>query len=106
MNGTGPFGELILDGDRVTVRFVGPLQRWTRARELSCRPADVDLVFPSRDAIFRLRNGIGFRTLDGVESYFWTHAGRAILGLLAACGFPVTSEVRTARQVGWWVRRG
>jgi len=96
INGTFPFGVLLISDHSVEVRI---RPSWFGAVPLIARPADLRLVFPIRRAA--RQSGVGFRTPDGREWYFWTSkaSGQAALELLSHLGYPISWTAEPATKV-------
>jgi hypothetical protein len=96
INGTFPFGLLVISDEYLTVRL---RPSWFGAVPLVATPADLRDVFPIRRAIGPW--GLGFRTPDGREWYFWSTkaASRAALELLARLGYPVSWTAKRPAKV-------
>ena len=97
VNATWPLAVLEVQGDRVALRVRVP---FTGAQVLYAGRADLLTVFPVQNRWPGTR-GVGFRTFDGREWYFWTFQGAAILDHLQGQGFPVSPAPQRARKV--WI---
>jgi hypothetical protein len=95
LNATWPFGVLDYIGGRVTVRVRGG--SWLPGKQLFAAQQDLEAVFPVRGPL--ASRGVGFRTPDGREWYFWSSQGELILTTLARAGFPVAFVEEKARKV-------
>lgn len=96
INGTFPFGVLVISDDSVEVRL---RPSWFGAVRLVAGPANLRLVFPIRRAARQA--GIGFRAPDGREWYFWTSkaSSQAALELLSHLGYPISWTADPATKV-------
>lgn len=95
VNATWPLAVLELQGDRVSLRLSVP---FTGAQPLYARPADLLGVFPVQNRWPGTR-GVGLRTFDGREWYFWTFQGAEVLDRLRQQGFPVSSVPQRAGKL-------
>jgi hypothetical protein len=96
INGTFPLGVLVISDHSVEVRL---RPSWFGAVPLIAGPADLRLVFPIRRA--PRQSGVGFRTSDGREWYFWTSkaSSQSALELLSHLGYPISWTAESATKM-------
>lgn len=80
-----PFGLLEVYEHEVRLRMRPTLF----TTPLRAGPDGIELVFPVGMIV---RFGVGFRTLDRTEFYFWTFRFRRTLEVLDSLGYPVTNR--------------
>jgi hypothetical protein len=100
INATWPLAVLTVVGDAVRLSLRGPgrvIARPLGAQSLHATPVDVPRVFPVAGFT---ASGVGFRTRDGREFFFWTRNGPVVLDRLRLAGYTV-SDVPEKPSRAW-----
>jgi len=89
-NASSPFAVLSFDGGTLSLRLRW-LARLLGKTPLECSVDALDLAFACSGTF---SSGVGLRTSEGTEVYFWTSQGDEILSALKSSGVPVSAEPR------------
>jgi hypothetical protein len=100
MHASYPLVVLELADGRLTLRLRPRLAGTLfGAQPLSVQPADLKLIYPIRGKRVVSVRGVGFRTPDNRDWYFFVSPVTDILTALHASGFPVTDVAEVATKI-------
>ena len=97
LNASIPFASLRVSESTVTLELGKVAHLVGDPLRLVARLEDLASVYPIRGRV--MSRGVGLRTIDGNDFYFWTPSPANVLALLQERGYPVTDVAEKARKV-------
>lgn len=97
LNASIPFASLRVSESTVTLELRKVAHLAGDPVTLVARPDGLASVYPIRGRV--MSKGVGLRTIEGNDFYFWTRSPSNVLALLRQRGYPVTDVAEKARKV-------